>query len=104
MRTALKPAAFTLLRSCWVMSGLPHAVSPPVASSEFPMFQPVVICLATSVAGGSVCAAATAGATTATARAQNRTDRFSDDGNGSVLTTSLQQRNESQESIMTTGC
>src|ERR1041384_3078052 len=91
MRPALNPAAFTLSRSRCVMSGLPHAVSPPVASSVFPMFQPVPIWLATSVAGGSVCASATAGAMAA--MTQNRAARFRDDEDGSVLTTSLQQGN-----------
>lgn len=39
----LKPAAFTELINCWVMSGLPQLVSPPTASNVFPTFQPIPI-------------------------------------------------------------
>ena len=44
---ALKPAALTALMSCWLVAGLPHAVSPQMASSVLPRFQPTVIWLAT---------------------------------------------------------
>src|SRR3954469_17968608 len=77
MRTALKPAAFTASISCWVTAGLPKAVSLPVASSEFPRFQPTVIFAATSVAGGSVCAPAAAG--TINAPTQSKIAHFSDE-------------------------
>ncbi len=39
----LKPAAFTALIIACVVAGLPHAVSLPIASSEFPKFQPAPI-------------------------------------------------------------
>src|SRR6185503_9571212 len=56
MRMALKPAAFTELISAWLVAGLPHAVSPQIASSVLPRFQPRLIWLATCWAVGSVCA------------------------------------------------
>src|SRR6266496_1787940 len=64
------------------MRGFPEAVSPPVASSEFPMFQPTPIWLATWDAGGRVWARAAAG------RSASRTNgltHFSDDGDGTAL-------------------
>jgi hypothetical protein len=39
----LKPAAFTELINCCVTTGLPQAVSPPIASRELPRFQPTPI-------------------------------------------------------------
>ena len=45
-----KPAAFTELISCCVTIGLPQAVSPPIASREFPKFQPTPICPENSTA------------------------------------------------------
>src|SRR3954462_8004014 len=46
MRTLLKPAALTALSSDGVTAALPQAVSPPIASSELPRFQPGDICCA----------------------------------------------------------
>lgn len=40
-RIVLKPAALTELINCCVISGLPQLVSPPIASSELPTFQPI---------------------------------------------------------------
>src|ERR1044071_746649 len=54
MRMALKPAAFTALISAWLVTGLPHAVSPQMASSVLPRFQPRLIWLATWGAVGRV--------------------------------------------------
>src|SRR6185503_14391149 len=56
IRMALNPAALTLLISAWLAAGLPHAVSPQMASSVLPRFQPRFIWLATCGAVGSVCA------------------------------------------------
>src|SRR5690349_4580009 len=53
MRMELKPAAFTALMSVCVVAGLPHAVSPHMASSVLPRFQPTLIWLATLCAVGS---------------------------------------------------
>ena len=44
-RIVLKPAAFTELINCWVINGLPQAVSLPIASNELPAFQPTPISL-----------------------------------------------------------
>src|SRR6185436_9078715 len=54
MRMALKPAVLTALISAWLVAGLPHAVSPQIASSVLPRFQPRLIWLATCWAVGSV--------------------------------------------------
>src|SRR6185436_19011315 len=54
MRIALKPAALTALMSCWLVAGLPHAVSLQMASSVLPRFQPTFIWLATCCAVGRV--------------------------------------------------
>jgi hypothetical protein len=64
------------------MRGFPQAVSPPVASSEFPTFQPTLIWLATWAAGGRVCARAAAGRS---ASRKNGLTHFSDEGDGSAL-------------------
>src|SRR5262245_29384421 len=56
MRMALKPAAFTELMGCWLVAGLPQAVSLQMASSVLPRFHPRSIWLATCGAVGSVCA------------------------------------------------
>src|SRR6185437_15193942 len=40
MRIALKPLLFTRSMRAWVITGFPHPVSPPGASSELPRFQP----------------------------------------------------------------
>lgn len=47
-RIVLKPAALTELINCWVINGLPQLVSPPIASSELPTFQPTPINLVSS--------------------------------------------------------
>ena len=43
MRTELKPAAFTAFSMACVAGALPQLVSPPMASSELPRFQPGAI-------------------------------------------------------------
>src|SRR5689334_6164428 len=70
MRMALKPAAFTLSISCCVTVALPHAVSPQIASIVLPRFQPIWICPATWVAGGSVCDHAASGHRTLASHSQ----------------------------------
>ncbi len=54
MRMALNPAALTELMSCWLVAGLPQAVSLQMASSVLPRFQPRLIWLATCGAVGRV--------------------------------------------------
>src|SRR4051812_41366154 len=50
IRMALKPFALTASIKAFVTLGFPHAVSPPVASSVFPMFQPNFILAANCTA------------------------------------------------------
>src|SRR6185436_2071770 len=85
MRMALNPAARTLLLSCWVTIGLPHAVSPQMASSVFPRFQPTLIWLATWDADGRVWVCALIAAGTISAARHNGMTSLNNHGNDGVL-------------------
>src|SRR5688500_815905 len=125
MRTLLKPAAATALKSCWLTAGLPQKVSCEAAwgmpfaltaSSELPRFQPVpssaAVTAVSAGAGAGVGAGAGAGvgvgvgdpppppheASASAAKPDSSTRRLTRLSNGIIPSTLLPLRGVSAES------